>query len=261
MSRLRKNPIGKALAFAAVLLLLVVGQSLATDDKKDKTVKGRIEILEARVEELENLLVHFSRSGNDITIAGANLHVVNGTGTTDGTPNGLGNVIIGYNEPRTTRNDRSGSHVLVVGSNHNYSSYGGIVAGYGNTARGYYASVSGGSGNQASGEYASVCGGQGNDAGGSYTSISGGLDNRTYWHHTWVGGGRGNSAGLAVVYPRLHWGDYASVSGGRGNEAGGDGASITGGEQNIAIGTYASVSGGSGTTATEEGEHPDTHPD
>lgn len=53
--------------------------------------------LKERVDDLESLLVHFSRDGDEITITGANLNVVNGTGTTDGTPNGLGNVIIGYN--------------------------------------------------------------------------------------------------------------------------------------------------------------------
>jgi len=37
---------------------------------------------------------------------GANLHVVNGTGTTDGPVNGLGNVIIGYSDEREIGSDR-----------------------------------------------------------------------------------------------------------------------------------------------------------
>ena len=44
--------------------------------------------------------------------------------------NGLGNLVIGYNQGRGPGLDnRTGSHNLVVGSKHNYSSYGGIVAG------------------------------------------------------------------------------------------------------------------------------------
>jgi hypothetical protein len=44
--------------------------------------------------------------------------------------NGLGNVVIGYNEPRGAGDDRSGSHNLVIGSQNNFSSYGGFMAGH-----------------------------------------------------------------------------------------------------------------------------------
>jgi hypothetical protein len=111
--------------------------------------------LEDRVAALEDLLVHVSREGNDIYVTGANLHVVNGTGATDGITNGLGNVIIGYNEFRTGEdvvNDRSGSHMLVVGRSNNYTSFGGIVVGVWNSTTGRYASVSGGRNRQATAE-------------------------------------------------------------------------------------------------------------
>ena len=85
--------------------------------------------LNSRVAALEGKLAHVSVADNDITISGANLHVNNGTGVTD-TANGLGNVIIGYNEPRGGGDDRSGSHNLVVGSRNNYASYGGFVGGF-----------------------------------------------------------------------------------------------------------------------------------
>ena len=68
-------------------------------------------------------------SGNDIVVSGANLYVNNGTGSTGGPVNGLGNLVIGYNELRGAGDDRSGSHNLVVGSRNNYSSYGGLVGG------------------------------------------------------------------------------------------------------------------------------------
>ncbi len=63
------------------------------------------------------------------SISGANLYVNDGSGGTDGPVNGLGNVVIGYNELRGAGDDRSGSHNLVVGSRNNYSSYGGLVGG------------------------------------------------------------------------------------------------------------------------------------
>lgn len=130
--------------------------------------------LQTRVAALESLLTHFSREGNEITIEGANLHVVNGlTGTN--TINGLGNLIIGYNELRGDEsNDRSGSHMLVLGSENNYNAYGGIVAGIHNETSGNWATVTGGLKNIASGEAASVSGGEENIAGGLASSVSGG---------------------------------------------------------------------------------------
>ena len=56
-----------------------------------------VQSLETRVAALEDLLANVSRDGNEIYVTGANLHVVNGTGATE-TTNGLGIVIIGYNE-------------------------------------------------------------------------------------------------------------------------------------------------------------------
>jgi len=117
--------------------------------------------LQAQVSELQLLLQHFSRVGNDIAINGANLWITNGLGTT-AVVNGLGNLIIGYNESRTPAPDvRNGSHNLVVGDKHNYGSYGGILAGYTNSVLAPYAAVSGGENNTASGLNSSVSGGTG----------------------------------------------------------------------------------------------------
>jgi hypothetical protein len=204
----------------------------------------RIEVLEEqrqadleRIQKLESLLVHFSRDGNDITVKGANLHVVSGSGATDGAVNGFGNIIIGYNEKRTfSRNFRTGSHMLVVGRFHNYSSFGGIIVGISHAVTGEYGSVSGGASNAASGKYSSVSGGSTNLASGMSASISGGV------------------TGEAT-------GDGASISGGSGNLAGGDHSSISGGYQNHTRGTGDSISGGKGTSTSSgtQDEHPDTH--
>jgi hypothetical protein len=169
-------------------------------------------------------LLHISRNGDDIYITGANLHVVNGSGTTHGAPNRLGNVIIGYNERRGEGDDRSGSHMLVVGQENNYSSYGGIVVGNYNTTSGWYASV---------------CGGRENTASGPYTAVSGGESNVASDYYASVGGGYSNEAS----------GSWATVSGGRDNLASGYMSAVSGGHSNEASGRWASVGGGSGIFA------------
>ena len=178
-----------------------------------------------RVKELETLLEHFSRVGTDVYLTGANLHILSGSGATGGAVNGLGNLIVGYNESRGAGDDRSGSHNIVVGPRHNYSSYGGLIAGFQNTISGTYAVVSGGNLNTASGNRASVSGGEFNTASGLLSSVSGGRTN--------------TASGLA-----------SSVSGGRSNTASGFFASVSGGTQNLASGSRASVSGGLNRTAS-----------
>jgi hypothetical protein len=84
----------------------------AQEDPMAGSEKGK-QGLEERVAALERLLKHFSRKGNDVTLTGANLHIVNGLGSTDcedeqfepipDCPNGLGNLIVGYNELRPPR--------------------------------------------------------------------------------------------------------------------------------------------------------------
>ncbi len=194
---------------------------------------------------------------DDVVFRGCNVHVQNGSGST-ASSNGVGNLIIGYNESGAGSPARGGSHNVVIGPQHSYSSYGGLVAGYGNTVSGLYASVSGGNNNEASGTFASVSGGKNNEASGSrssvsggynntasnyYASVSGGVDNEASDYHASVSGGSGNDASDTA----------ASVSGGRDNEASGLAASVSGGRYNEASGDYASVSGGNNRTAS--GQH------
>jgi hypothetical protein len=252
----------------AVLGLLGWGLplGLAREDAsdKDKGEKG----LAQRVAALEDLLKHFSREKNDIFITGANLHIVNGLGETDcitedgeaipDCPNGLGNLIVGYNEPRGFEEDiRTGSHNVVVGQQHSFSRFGGLVVGsqntisgdftvvsggLDNTASGLGAAVSGGVGNTASGVFASIIGGGANTASGESASVSGGLANRATFLYAAVSGGRGNTASN----------DGAVVSGGTFNTASSSEAVVSGGLDNTANGQYSSVSGGFERTAPGE---------
>jgi hypothetical protein len=171
--------------YLTIALVFLIGFSLYASARSDSGgLADRVAELEAQVEELSAILgfVHVEmREINNLAgphwiIEGANVHVRNGA------VSGLGNLIVGYNHKRPSRNlppeIRTGSHNLVVGSFHSYSSSGGFVAGRGNKVTGPDASVCGGINNEALGSSSSVSGGRSNVAGGFAASVSGG-DRRT----------------------------------------------------------------------------------
>lgn len=177
--------------------------------------------------------------GNEVYFTGCNVNVRSGAGSTYAAVNGLGNLVVGYNENPDVF-PRTGSHNLIVGSDNGYSSSGGFAAGYGNRVLAPAASVSGGSGNVASGDSATVSGGSGNVASGLYATVSGGTGNVASLSLATVSGGFENTAS----------GGYATVSGGKNNTASGDYATVSGGENNTASGNAATVGGGNGHTQT-----------
>ncbi len=239
-----------------------------TDDGSEPPT---INQLLTRIEQLEALLAGISRNGNEIYMDGINLNIRNGLGATNGYPenpdgftpeysrvNGLGNLIIGYNEPINPNNfpkpqptsDKSGSHNLVIGHGHNYPSYGGLVAGQDNIISGSYTSVSGGVYNTASGIFSSIDGGALNITSGRLSNVSGGTENISSGHSSSVSGGRNNTA--SGIWSSISGGNrnvanegHSSVSGGNNNTASGDYSSISGGHNNTASGGASSVSGGS----------------
>ena len=134
-----------------------------------------------------------------LTFTDMNVQIVNGSGTTSGATTGTGNLIIGYNELRTFMddvNDRTGSHMLVIGENNNYTanSFGGMVVGLRNGTSAQYSTVSGGLGNQADGNYTSVAGGQSNLATGEHSAINGGRNNLAIGNASAISGGDSKAA-------------------------------------------------------------------
>lgn len=206
--------------------------------------------MQAQIAALQDLLQHVTRDGNDLFITGANLHIRSGSGSTFGAVNGLGNLVLGYNEARNDGSDnRTGSHNLVAGIGQNFSSYGGVVVGQYNEISGAYAVVSGGQRNVASGDASSVSGGDGNTAGGHTGSVSGGMGNLAAGKSASVSGGYsciadGTIATVGGGYQSIASGFYSSVTGGFGNRANGYYSSVTGGAGSTAGGSASSISGG-----------------
>jgi TolA-binding protein len=145
------------------------------------------------LEFIDNLAEVMALQGNNVVFNGVNVHVRNGQGSTT-TVNGLGNLIVGYDETRATGNDKSGSHNIVLGRRNNYTQYGGLVAGSMNEISAPFATVTGGSSNIASGGGSSISGGSNNTAEGDSSSVSGGFGNTASGANSSVSGGSGRSA-------------------------------------------------------------------
>lgn len=155
----------------------------------------------------ENMSCTTSIEGTDFIFDGCNVSIRNGAGET-ATENGLGNVILGYNEvdDNRKRHVRTGSHTVVIGPSHSYSGYGGLVVGSGNVLAEKYASVFGGKNNAANGSFSSVVGGSDNIADGSYSLVLGGDNNWAKSTLSAILGGRDNKAK----------GKFSVISGGNG---------------------------------------------
>lgn len=252
-----------ALAGAAALGALLGLTSLVQVASKKTAGQGERRNISALTPEQRAILDHMSIVDLDdglggtvktLRISDINVQIVNGLDATNGYPtdpnsidplltstNGLGNLIVGYNEPGNLfGDDRTGSHNIVFGLANSFSSFGGLVGPHNSTISGAFASVSGGFGNTASGLLSSVSGGDNNTASGYWSSVTGGDRNTASGRMSSVSGGQGNTAS----------GDDSSVSGGIYNTASGDYSSVSGGYSNTASGFISFVSGGGINTAS-----------
>ena len=205
-------------------------------------LQSQVKELTERVQELEAKLACMNKDGDNVVFEKCNVYIRSGSGETDGAVNGLGNLIIGYNETSSENIKRTGSHNLVIGPEHAYASFGGLVVGRENTLSAPYASITGGRLNTASGLGSSVSGGSVNTASKDFASVSGGKNNEAKGLNASIGGGTSNSA----------QGDFSTVAGGSDNVASGFASNIGGGSGNQAKGNYSSVSGGKQRDAVEQ---------
>jgi hypothetical protein len=178
-----------------------------------------------------------------VVFTGVDLRLVNGLGRTD-LVNGLGNLIVGYNEVSNDRmdyycsngmyqtqtvcvnagetwglNQRSGSHNIIMGGGNEYTQSGSMV---------------GGTVNRSNARGGSILSGHGNTASGEFSAILSGEQGFTLARDTAVVGGYLNKA----------LGDISAVSGGQGNIASGHISAVSGGGANQASGNLSSISGG-----------------
>jgi len=233
-------------------------------------LNARIAVLEAKLTNVVALNDYLSlqtvNGHPTVRVSAANLQVVNGEGSTDKI-NGLGNLVVGYDELRpetdpmtcsasfaksiTTQstcvspavwavNHKSGSHNLIVGTKNNYSSYGGVVFGEANSIVAASATVTGGVGNVAAGSWSNINGGSENATWDIESSVSGGYKNTASNQFSVVSGGFYNTA----------LGSAATVSGGYSNLASGQSSVVSGGGSNTASSQLSAVSGGSSNTAS-----------
>ena len=208
-------------------------------------LSDRVSKLEDKVAALEEKLSKISYEPKGLNglptvkVSGANLQVVNGSGAIQNL-NGLGNVIIGYDE-HAADIKQTGSHNLVIGDRQTFTSWAGLLAGSKNSVTAPLG-VAFGFGNEVKGRWGTVTGGFFNVAGGEGSSISGGSQSEAKAGISSISGGFNNSAD----------GEWGSVSGGIGNVAGGQYAAVSGGQQNRTPGKFSSVSGGDGNHAAGE---------
>ncbi len=228
------------------------------------------------------------RDSTELYFDGFNIAIRNGSDQTHEAKNGLGNLVVGYNDDLGVDLDRTGSHNIVVGDLHSYRSTGGIVSGINNTIDEVNAAAIGGEsqivtgiaavavggetnivsarGAVAVGGYdvkvladnAATLGGLENRAAGTTSAIVGGFQNRTTCSSSAAVGGVLNLAG-EVEDPSV-WEATCSVStstsavtvGGFGNYAGAFTAVVTGGQGGAAEGRFSSIQGGRNNTAEAE---------
>ena len=202
-------------------------------------LEARVTDLEGKVSALEALVAGVTREEDTLLFSGMNLQVTNGAGSTD-SANGLGNVILGYNAADPS-DLRTGSHDLVVGDNHTYTSFAGVVSGVDNSLTGRYSFVSGAFENTASGFATFVGGGFANTASGSTSFVGGGAGNTARGPSSFVGSGTGNTADAFNSF----------VGGGARNTANGASSFIGGGAFNTAGGLGSFLGGGDGNTAAD----------
>ena len=220
-------------------LLSIIGAILVSPGSRSAIAQGygtTLAQLAVRMTAVEQKTQYVSvdSSTKTMLITGANLQIVNGLGATNGFPtnpssidptltntNGLGNLIIGYNEANNIgfKEVRNGSHNLVVGKGNSYISYGCGVLGTNNRVNGPYSSVTGGGGNIANGFDSSISGGAANRTPGDYSSVSGGNDNHAVLEASSVSGGfrntaSGNLSSVSGGYNRSATGDFNWVAGG-----------------------------------------------
>jgi hypothetical protein len=222
-----------AAAAGAVLVQSVQVLGGAPDPKGGMTPQER--------EVLSHMKVVYADDGQGqlvptILIEGVNVQIVNGQGSME-TTNGRGNLIVGYQVGTSLQ--RTGSHNFVVGDDHTYTSYGGIVSGESNVLYGPNSVALAGETNVARGERCTVIGGVENEVDGLDNVVIAG-DNSSIE----LGAQRGVI--ISCWGGTIHDGDSNVIIGGQNNSIGGGSfnAVLTGGGHELLYSDYVGIVSG-----------------
>jgi hypothetical protein len=211
-----------------------------------------------------------------VQFASVNVQIISGSGSTNGTVNGEGNLVVGYAENAHSFT-RTGSNNLVVGADNGWTSSGGIIGGDGNLASGAGAVlfgefnvasggdsfIGGGCGNLAGGTgkpakqkcpakgAQAILGGHANQATAPQSSVSGGQFNASTDLFSSIAGGCANLVGPGSFLSSSACTTGAeAVLGGFEDHASGLESTVSGGALDTASGASASVLGGQGNVAS-----------
>ncbi len=163
----------------------------ATVDSLDSTV----DTIDTRVNLAEQTLspIDYDPRTASVVFAGVNVQIRNATRSTDGDPDGTGNLIIGWNEGDED-DGRTGSHNIIVGSHHDWVGHSGIAVGVDHDLLADAGATVGGEGNVVSAHGAVLIGGQDNEASGPGAVGIGGAENRLAGELSIATGGYRNDA-------------------------------------------------------------------
>jgi hypothetical protein len=205
---------------------------------------------------LEDVPDGLGSTNKTVRVTGANFQIVNGLGATNGFPanpgetddsltnvNGVGNLIVGYNE-LGLGDHLFGSHNIVLGMKNTTNSFGNFVGGTDNTVFDPYAIIMGGSSNSTFARNAVCVGGSDNEVVNPFGVAVGGSQNDVFGTHSVIVGGAENNSE----------GDHSVCVGGEENRSNGISSVVTGGRLNISIGDRSVVSGGLQRTANGQND-------
>jgi hypothetical protein len=209
---------------------------------------------DARITALEAILAGVTRSTTELTMTGLNLNIVSGSGTTEGTANGTGNLVIGYNE-NTGAKARTGSHTLVMGPENGYTGYWGVNIGVDNLTANEAIAL-GGDANVVS-DITVIVGGHDNTTQDAPANTSPDTEPSSFGSVI-IGGGnhvlRGENSVIVGGESVTLIGDEAS-GGAAGNGSDGVGLTLVGCRTYESdFNTFASFGSGTGVTLTDVGE-------
>ncbi len=217
---LLSNSLPTALAQGYGTTLHSILQRISALETAQKTTTTAIASLTSNVTTLNTktkyLTTGVDRNGYPASyFTACNVYIQDGLGSTSGMPtdpidlglyhngplprtNGLGNLIIGYNEPQafhapggTVTGQYTGSHNLIVGAGNQYSSFGAIVGGQVNYSDAPYGSILNGYQDECSGSVSTITAGVYNLATGVLSSVGGGYNNSASGVNSTVSGGEG----------------------------------------------------------------------